>query len=114
MTRKDRVRYEMLLRIRDFGKAHHELFPESKSGHQAFGIVARAIEQVDGHTSGTRSIVASRSRANGLRRLQGTGPFGGRRPYHCCMSAVFAELALTAVLFETTPVIVAAPMRRKA
>lgn len=62
MKRPHRVRYEMLLRVRDFGKSHPNLIPESsQSGQQAFAAVTRAIEQIETHETG-RHIAANESR----------------------------------------------------
>jgi hypothetical protein len=47
MTRKDRVRYEQLLRVRDFGNEYHEQFPGSSSGGAAFAKVAEAIAAIE-------------------------------------------------------------------
>jgi hypothetical protein len=47
MTRKQRYRIEMLVRIRDFGAAHRELFPESTMGGQGFAEVAAALDTIE-------------------------------------------------------------------
>jgi hypothetical protein len=51
MTRTQRVRYEALLRIRDFGAAHQDRFPSSSSGHAAFAAVADAVADIDEHAA---------------------------------------------------------------
>ena len=51
MTRKERVRYEALLRIRDFVAARQDRFPESSSGRVAFATVASAVAQIEEHTA---------------------------------------------------------------
>jgi hypothetical protein len=48
----------MLLRVRDFGKAHQELFPESLSGQKALAAVTRAIEEIE--TLTTERLIAAR------------------------------------------------------
>jgi hypothetical protein len=58
MKKTDRIRYEMLLRVRDFGNAHRDLFPEPLSGHQAFVTVVRVISEIDAHT--TARLIAAR------------------------------------------------------
>jgi len=58
MTRKERTRYEALLRVRDFGAAHVELFPESSRGGQAFAEVGAAVEAFE--TSATSKIGAAK------------------------------------------------------
>ncbi len=49
MDRKQRYRYEMLVRVRDFGAAHRELFPESSKGGRLFGQVGAAVAAVEDH-----------------------------------------------------------------
>jgi hypothetical protein len=49
MNRKQRYRYEMFVRVRDFGAAHPELFPESSKGGRLFGQVAAAVAAVEDH-----------------------------------------------------------------
>ena len=43
-------RYEMLVRVRDFGAAHADLFQESSLAKQTFAAVAEAVEQLNAHT----------------------------------------------------------------
>jgi len=40
-------RYEMLIRVRNFGAAHDQLFPVNSSAHAAFAIVSEEIEQLE-------------------------------------------------------------------
>lgn len=49
MTKSERIKYEALLRIRDFGAAHRALFPESTVAHEAFAQVAEAAARIDAH-----------------------------------------------------------------
>ena len=49
MQRKQRYRYDMLVRVRDYGMAHKEVFPEASSGGQAVARVTRAVAAVDEH-----------------------------------------------------------------
>jgi hypothetical protein len=44
-------RYEMLVRVRDFGKAHGDLFPESSLAARHFATVAAAVKQLSGHAA---------------------------------------------------------------
>jgi hypothetical protein len=46
MTRMELRRYAMLGRVRDFGQAHRDLFPESSVGGQAFATVAAAVAEL--------------------------------------------------------------------
>lgn len=47
MTREQRFRYEMFVRVRDFGAAHQDLFPESSTGSQTFARVTAAVAAID-------------------------------------------------------------------
>lgn len=49
MTKKERVRYEMLMRVRDFGTRNQDRFPVSSTGGQAFATIAKAVEQCGEH-----------------------------------------------------------------
>ena len=42
-------RYEMLVRVRDFGNAHGDLFPDSSLAREHFGTVAAAVTQLSTH-----------------------------------------------------------------
>ena len=52
MTKTERVRYEMLLRVRDFGTSQAAAFPESSTGEQVFAKVAQAVAEIDAHARG--------------------------------------------------------------
>ena len=58
MTRTEQVRYEMLLRVRDFGANHRDRFPESSHGAQLFATVAGIVAEIDAHA--TNRVVALR------------------------------------------------------
>lgn len=47
MTRQQRFKYEMFVRVRDFGTAHAALFPEASKGGQAFARVLAAVAALD-------------------------------------------------------------------
>ena len=49
MTKTQRYRYEMFVRVRDFGRAHSELFAESSTGGKTFAHVAAAVAAIDDH-----------------------------------------------------------------
>lgn len=49
MTRDQRFKYEMFVRVRDFGMAHTALFPEASKGGQAFARVLAAVAAIDEH-----------------------------------------------------------------
>jgi len=61
MTKSELVRYEMLLRVRDFGAAHRELFPESSDGANALATVAQATAEIGAQTT-NKQITASHGR----------------------------------------------------
>jgi hypothetical protein len=49
MTKSERYKQEMLVRARDFGTAHPELFPASSPGGDMFARVAAAVAAVEEH-----------------------------------------------------------------
>ena len=49
MTRNQRFKYEMFVRVRDYGTAHTELFPESSTGGQTFAQVTATVAAIDEH-----------------------------------------------------------------
>ena len=51
MTRKERVRYEMLLRVGEFAVAHRGLFPETSAGAKTFAKVVEATDAVSVHVT---------------------------------------------------------------
>jgi len=51
MNTRDTRRYEMLVRVREFGAAHADSFPSSTPGGQAFATVAAAVDQLSQHAS---------------------------------------------------------------
>ena len=54
MTKAERVRYEMFLRVRDFGHAHRDMFPESSTGGRSFATIARAVAEIESHVAKKR------------------------------------------------------------
>jgi hypothetical protein len=51
MNTPDRLRYEMLLRVRDFGAAHASSFPADSLGGQTFAAIEEAVADLAGHTT---------------------------------------------------------------
>lgn len=49
MTRQQRFKYEMFVRVRDFGVAHAALLREGSMGAQALARVAAAVAEIDEH-----------------------------------------------------------------
>ena len=46
MTKEQRFKYQMFVRVRDFGVVHAALFPEASKGGQAFARVSKAVAEV--------------------------------------------------------------------
>ena len=51
MTKSQKARHEMFVRVRDFGAAHTQLFPESSTGGKSFQQVTAAVAAIDAHLS---------------------------------------------------------------
>jgi len=49
MTKEQRFKFEMFVRVRDFGLVHAALFPEASKGGQAFARVSSAVAEIDEH-----------------------------------------------------------------
>jgi hypothetical protein len=49
MTVSETRRYAMLARVRDFGAAHQDRFPESSEGGQGFTAIGAAVAKMDAH-----------------------------------------------------------------
>ena len=67
MRRTDTARYEMLVRVRDFGAAYGEWFPRSTRGSEAFAAVNTAVTQLEQHGASqysNRQAVRSMKAAN--------------------------------------------------
>ena len=47
MYQSERQKYEMLGRVRDFGRTYGHLFPESSLARQAFTVVANAVAEIE-------------------------------------------------------------------
>lgn len=47
MTKDERLRYEMFQRVRDFGTAHRQHFPDDSMGGKAFRAVEAAIAEIE-------------------------------------------------------------------
>jgi hypothetical protein len=68
MTRKERTRYEMLLRVRDFGTRNQNRFPESSDGAEAFATVARAVADIDAQATNKVVVLHEARRSKAERR----------------------------------------------
>jgi hypothetical protein len=64
MTGREARRYAMLVRVRDFGAAHRDRFPDSSVGAEAFAAIAAAVSRLEAHhrvrISGSRPATAKR------------------------------------------------------
>jgi hypothetical protein len=49
VNREQRYKHEMLVRVRDYGAAHAELFPESSAGAEKFARVTAAVAAIEEH-----------------------------------------------------------------
>jgi hypothetical protein len=49
MTNRERRRYEMLVRVRDFGDSHQDLFPKSTAAGKLFVEIGDAVDEVGQH-----------------------------------------------------------------
>ena len=49
MTKTQKYKYEMLVRVRDYGMAHRDVFPESSSGGERFAQVTASVAEIDRH-----------------------------------------------------------------
>jgi hypothetical protein len=47
MTNDQTVRFEMLVRVREFGEKHQNLFPEGTEGKDALGVIVDAVAQLE-------------------------------------------------------------------
>ena len=61
-------RYEMLVRVRDFGKTHGDLFPESTLASQEFAEVAAAVKQLSEHAVSKKSTARDGVRTRAVAR----------------------------------------------
>jgi hypothetical protein len=73
MNRIDLRRYEMLVRVRDFGDSHGHLFPESSLARQTFTAIAAAVRQLDLQRlqEEAASVIARAHRKDAARRALG-------------------------------------------
>lgn len=68
MTKHDTVRYEMLVRVRGFGEAHRDAFPEASVGGQAFAAVSAAVLQLGQHAISKMAAASEGRRTKALKR----------------------------------------------
>jgi hypothetical protein len=68
MSKTERIRYEMLLRVRDFGMSHRAAFPESSKGGKTFAKVAQAVADIDAHATAKQLAAHEGRRAKAAAR----------------------------------------------
>ncbi|MCC7043455.1 MAG: hypothetical protein IT183_06315 [Acidobacteria bacterium] len=82
MRKETNAKYEVLVRVNDFGTAHGELFPASSVGGQAFAEVAKSVADFETHfgdavraAEEARRVKAGKRRAviEGLKAISHTG-----------------------------------------
>ena len=77
MTRQQRVRYEMFVKVREFGRTHRDAFPESSHAGKAFAAIDAAAEEIAAHGAAmllkkeTREQTKAAVREEILERLHG-------------------------------------------
>jgi len=64
MTRQQRQKYEMFVRVRNFGLVTRDVFPESSTGGLAFTMVAEAVAALEEHLS---RLAVARAEARRIR-----------------------------------------------
>ena len=69
MKKQQRFKYEMFVRVRDFGAAHAALFPEATTGGQAFARVLAATAAIEEHL---KNPVLGKAEAGASRRPRAT------------------------------------------
>jgi hypothetical protein len=82
MRKETKAKYEVLVRVNDFGTAHGEMFPASSVGGQAFAEVAKSVADFETHfgdavraAEDARRVKAGKRRAviEGLKAISHTG-----------------------------------------
>ena len=67
MTSKETRKYEMLVRVRDFGDSHQELFPRSTPAGKLFMEIADAVDELDQHAVSKMSAQGAALEGGGAR-----------------------------------------------
>ncbi len=67
MTSKETRKYEMLVRVRDFGDSHQELFPRSTLAGKLFVEIADAVDELDQHAVSKMSAHGAALEGGGAR-----------------------------------------------
>lgn len=113
MTRDQRVRYEMFVRVRGFGERHAVEFPPSSSGGKAFARLTTVVSDIEGHLmqrdlgrAGAQRVNASargklreymKAMARTARRIDTIEP--GRNPFTMPKKDAFSAVIAQAHVF---------------
>ena len=63
MNRYETVRYEMFLRVRNYGVAQRDRFPEASPAGQAFATVSQAVADIEAQTTARLTAAADARKA---------------------------------------------------
>lgn len=72
MNTQDVHRYRMLVRVREFGAAHRDLFPAAGPAGQLFAAVSKAVDQLGTHV-GTQAAGRGASREGAMSKAAARG-----------------------------------------
>ena len=70
MNRDQTLRYETFLKIRDFGSAHPQEFPDGSAAQKAFETVAAAASTIEAHATAVAQVQAEGKRVKALARAE--------------------------------------------
>jgi hypothetical protein len=70
MNRTQALRYETFLKIRDFGHAHAQEFPDGSTARKAFDTVAAAAQKIEAHATAVAQAQAEGKRVTTLARAE--------------------------------------------
>ena len=80
MTSMETKRYEMLDRVREFGDAHADLFPESSRAREQFAAVGAAVKELSAYAVKKMSAAHEGSRQKAAARQGPSRPGPPRAP----------------------------------
>jgi hypothetical protein len=70
MNRDQALKYETFLKIRDFGSAHPQEFPDGSAARKAFDTVAAAASKIEAHATAVAQVQAEGKRVKALARAE--------------------------------------------
>ena len=80
MPKHQRFKYEMFVRVRDYGITHTELFPESSTGGQTFAKVTATVAAIDEHLKNRVLATAEARKVKAATRAAGDATGNGHEP----------------------------------